>query len=191
MGEPAFDRAVDQDAHDEAGMALASLGPLLDRLEELLGEFDALDDRVRGGVFELLDGIDAVHRLAVTRLADRLGDDLGQVRRDPAVDWLFQAYGVGVDDVAAAEAALEPIRPLLHEHGGEVEVVGVERGVVRLRMQGACSGCTSAADTLRYGVEQALREDLPGFVGLDVVPDEAPSHPPPTQVLLQITRRPS
>ncbi len=70
-------------------------------------------------------------------------------------------------------------------------MLGVERGVVRLRMQGACSGCTSAVDTLRYGVEQALREDLPGFVGLDVVPDEVPSHPPPTQVLLQITRRPS
>jgi Fe-S cluster biogenesis protein NfuA len=171
--------------------ALASLGPLLDRLEELLQAVDGLDDGVRQDVFELLDGIDAVHRLALTRLADLLGDRVGAMRRDPAVDWLFTAYGIGVDDVATAEAALDRVRPLIHEHGGEVEVLGVDAGVVRVRMSGACSGCTSASDTLQYGVEQALREDLPGFVALDVAPDDGPAHPPPSQVLLQITPRPA
>lgn len=171
--------------------SLAALGPLLDRLEELLAEVEGLDEPVRDRVFELLDGVDAVHRLAVTRLADALGDDLAPLRRgDPAVGWLFEAYGVGVDDVDAASAALEQIRPYLHEHGGEVEVLGVQHGVVRVRLIGACSGCTSAADTLRHGVEEALRESLPGFVSMDVEPDAAPAHPPPAQVLLQITPRP-
>lgn len=178
---------------EPSAASLARLGPLLDRLEELLADVEGLDDELRDRVFELLDGVDAVHRLAITRLADALGSDLQSLRRgDAAVDWLFEAYGVGVDDVAAASAALEPVRPYLNEHGGEVEVVAVQHGVVRLRLLGACSGCTSAAETLRHGVEEALRENLPGFVSMDVVPDEgAPEHPPPTQVLLQITPRPA
>ena len=184
MAEPAVEQP-----HDEG---LDRLGPLLDRLEELLEEVEGLDEHVRDRVFELLDGVDAVHRLAITRLADLLGDRLPTLRRgDVAVDWLFEAYGVGVDDADAASAALDAVRPYLHEHGGEVEVLGVTHGVVRVRLGGACSGCTSAAETLRHGVQEALREGLPGFVAMDVAPDDgAPAHPPPTQVLLQIGPRP-
>ena len=180
-------------AAEQGDAALASLGPLLDRLEMLLDEVEGLDDDVRGRVFELLDGVDAVHRLAIVRLAEAVGDELPALRRtDAAVDWLFEAYGVGVDDVGAASAALEQVRPYLHEHGGDVEVLEVERGVVRVRLSGACSGCTSASETLRHGVEEALRENLPGFVAMDVAPDDgAPAHPPPAPVLVQITRRPA
>lgn len=176
-----------------ADASLAAFGPLLDRLEELLSDVEGFDDDVRDRVFELLDGVDAVHRLAITRLADGLGADLPAVRRaDAAVDWLFEAYGVGVDDVEGASVALEAVRPYLHEHGGEVEVLGVQHGVVRVRLLGACSGCTSAAETLRHGVEEALREGMVGFVAMDVAPDDgAAAHPPPTQVLLQITPRPT
>lgn len=177
---------------DTEDASLAALGPLLDRLEILLAEIEGWDEPVRNRVFELLDGVDAVHRLAVTRLADTLGTTLPELRRgDAGVDWLFEAYGVGVDDLDAASRALEPIRPYLHEHGGEVQVLGVAHGVVRLRLIGACSGCTSAAETLRHGVEEALRENLPGFVAIDVEPDAAPEHPPPTQALLQISPRPA
>ena len=183
MAEPALDRTA---------ASLAALGPLLDRLEELLADVEGLDESVRDRVFELLDGVDAVHRLALTRLADALGEQLRPLRQDVAVNWLFEAYGVGVDDVDAADAALDQVRPYLHEHGGEVEVLGVQHGVVRVQLSGACSGCTSASETLRHGVEEALREGLPGFVAMDVAPDDgAAAHPPPTQVLLQITPRPA
>jgi Fe-S cluster biogenesis protein NfuA len=184
VAEPAVEQPQDG--------SLEALGPLLDRLEELLEEVEGLDEDVRDRVFELLDGVDAVHRLAITELADSLGEQLPTLRRrNVAVDWLFEAYGVGVDDVDAASAALDAVRPYLHEHGAEVEVLGVEHGVVRVRLSGACSGCTSAAETLRHGVQEALREGLPGFVAMDVAPDDgAPAHPPPTQVLLQITPRP-
>jgi len=174
-----------------AGPSPDELEPLLDRLEELLGDVEALDESVRETVFELLDGVDALHRMAITRLAG-LVDDIDALRRaDPAVAWLLEAYGVGVNDPAAASTALEQVRPYLHEHGGDVEVLAVTAGVVRVRLTGACSGCTAAALTLRDGVEEALRDGLPGFVEMDVAPDSgAPAHPPPTQVLLQITPRP-
>ncbi|MDQ3628975.1 MAG: NifU family protein [Actinomycetota bacterium] len=190
MGEQPIGQTSSAEPSDPS---LAALGPLLDRLEELLADIEALDEQVRDRVFELLDGVDAVHRLAVTRLADAVGVDLGPLRRsDPAVDWLFEAYGVGVDDVDSASAALEQVRPYLHEHGGEVEVLGVQHGVVRVHLLGACSGCTAAAETLRHGVEEALRENLPGFVAMEVEPDDAAApHPPPSQVLLQITPRPA
>lgn len=180
------------ESRESTEATLALLGPLLDRLEELLGDVEALDDAVRETVFELLDGIDALHRLAITRLADVVGDVEPLRQADPAVAWLLEAYGVGVGDVVAASAALEPVRPYIHEHGGDVSVLSVKDGVVRVQLTGACSGCTSAAVTLRNGVEEALRDGLPGFIEMDVAPDSgAPAHPPPTQVLLQITPRPA
>lgn len=188
MTEPRYMGFQEPDSSDGA---LAALGPLLERLEQLLADIEGLEGPVRNRVFELLDGVDAVHRLAVTRLAETLGEDLATVRRsDAGVDWLFEAYGVGVDDVDAASAALAQIRPYLHEHGGEVDVLQVRHGVVLVRLLGACSGCTSAAETLRHGVEEALRENLPGFVTMDVAPDHgAAPHPPPGRVLLPITPR--
>ncbi len=170
------------------------LDPLLDRLEQLLGDLEDCEPEVRDRVFELLDGVDALHRLAITRLAATLGDnDVERLRSDDAaVEWLFDAYGVGANDPAVAVAALEPMRPYLSEHGGDVEILAVTNGVVRVRLVGACSGCTSAAITLREGVEEALRSGLPGFVAIDVEPDDAAhSHPPPGPTLLQIQPRPA
>lgn len=173
--------------------SLAALAPLLNRLEALLEEVEGYDEPVRESVFELLDGIDALHRLAILQLSRVLGGQTAVVRQqDPAVNWLFEAYGVGVDDPQAARRALEPMKPYLHEHGGDVEVLDVRDGVVRLRMTGACSGCTASAITLREGVEEALRDGLPGFRALDVEPDTAvKAHPPPGPTLLQIQPRPA
>lgn len=168
----------------------ARLDCLLDRLEELLAEVESFEAPVRGSVFELLDGIDALHRFAITRLAAALGDVTALRREEPAVDWLFEAYGVGVDDVAAADAALAPVRPYLYQHGGDVAVLSVSGGVVRVRLSGACAGCTSAAVTLRDGVEEALREGLAGFVAMEVESDDAAAPHAPPAVLLQISPRP-
>jgi Fe-S cluster biogenesis protein NfuA len=169
------------------------LGTLLDRLEQLLEGVEDFPPEMRDHVLELLDGVDALHRHAVRGLAVALGEQLEQVRAaEPVTDWLFAAYGVGVDDLASASAALEEIRPYIHEHGGEVEVLDVTDGIVRLRLSGACSGCTASSDTLREGVQQALQAGLPGFVGMEVVeadPSAAP-HPPPGPTLLQIQPRP-
>ena len=167
------------------------LEELLDRMEARLGEIEQLEESAQAIVFDLLDGVDALHRLALRHLADAV--DAAQLERareaDPAVDWLLSAYGVGIDERAAAEAALESVRPFIHSHGGEVEVLDVDCGRVRVRMSGSCSGCSASAITLTQGVEEALRERFMGFVALDVEEDEAPSHAPPGETLVQLGRK--
>ncbi|MBA3251161.1 MAG: hypothetical protein H0T66_12825, partial [Geodermatophilaceae bacterium] len=61
---------------DRPAETLGQLDPLLDRLEELLADLEQSEAGVRDQVFELLDGIDALHRLAITRLAAGLGEDV-------------------------------------------------------------------------------------------------------------------
>jgi Fe-S cluster biogenesis protein NfuA len=166
---------------------VSSLPDLLGRLEELLAELDELDEPGRGLVSELLDGLDALHRSALKRLVAGLDPvTLERVRGDGAVAWLLDAYGVGIDERAAADAAVDSIRPYIHSHGGKVEVIDAQDGVVSLRLAGACSGCTASAITLREGVEEALREGFPGFVRLEVEEDRAEPHAPPAATLLQI-----
>jgi len=59
------------------------------------------------------------------------------------------------------EAALEQIRPALVADGGDVQLVDVNEGVVKLRLRGACSGCPMATMTLRHGIEKVLKEQVP------------------------------
>ena len=61
------------------------------------------------------------------------------------------------------ETALDKVRPMLKADGGDVELVDVKSGVVRLRLKGACGGCPMAAITLKDGIERALKEEVPGI----------------------------
>ena len=168
---------------------MPSFDELADRLEQLLAELDELDDAARAKVFELLDGLDALHGTALRQLDAALdAATLARLREDPVLAWLLDAYGIGVDQRAAAEAALDSVRPYIHSHGGSVELLEVDGGRVRLRLAGSCSGCTASAITLREGIEHALVERMPGFAGVEVEEDDAPPHPPPGPTLVQLTR---
>lgn len=61
------------------------------------------------------------------------------------------------------EKALDKIRPALQADGGDVELVDVDeaKGVVRLKLVGACGSCPMSQMTLRMGVERVLREEIP------------------------------
>tara|TARA_B100000315_G_scaffold235312_1_gene250122 strand:- start:2898 stop:3122 length:225 start_codon:yes stop_codon:yes gene_type:complete len=68
------------------------------------------------------------------------------------------------------EKALEDIRPMLMADGGNVELVDVtEDGNVKLKLVGACSGCPSSQVTLKMGIEQALKEKVPGVQSVEEV----------------------
>lgn len=59
------------------------------------------------------------------------------------------------------EAALNTIRPHLQADGGGIELVSVEGGVVKVCLQGACSGCPMSQMTMVNGVEKAIKKDVP------------------------------
>jgi len=59
------------------------------------------------------------------------------------------------------EAVINEIRPLLQADGGDIELVGVEEGVVKVRLRGACAGCPGAAMTLKMAVERRLKAKIP------------------------------
>ena len=59
------------------------------------------------------------------------------------------------------EAVLNQIRPGLVADGGNVELVDVSDGIVKLRLTGACGGCPMASVTLKHGIEWELKEQLP------------------------------
>jgi len=59
------------------------------------------------------------------------------------------------------EAALAKIRPMLQADGGDVELVAVDKGVVKLKLKGACAGCPVATMTLKQGIERVLKEQIP------------------------------
>ena len=57
---------------------------------------------------------------------------------------------------------IEAVKPALQSHGGDIEFVGVdEDNTVKVRLQGACSGCPGAKMTLKMGVERLLKEKVP------------------------------
>jgi Fe-S cluster biogenesis protein NfuA len=56
---------------------------------------------------------------------------------------------------------LDQIRPSLQADGGDVELVDVTNGVVKVRLKGACSGCPMSAVTLKSGIERIIKEKLP------------------------------
>ena len=59
------------------------------------------------------------------------------------------------------EKALESIRPSLQADGGDIQLVGIEDGVVKVRLVGACGGCPMSQMTMTQGVERAIKKAVP------------------------------
>ena len=67
-------------------------------------------------------------------------------------------------------AVIDEIRPLLQADGGDIELVGVEDGVVKVRLRGACAGCPGAQMTLKMAVERRLKALVPEVERVEPVP---------------------
>ena len=67
------------------------------------------------------------------------------------------------------EKAIQNIRPHLQRDGGDIELVDVVDGVVKVRLKGACMGCPMSQITLQQGVAKALKKEVPEIVKLEAV----------------------
>jgi len=67
------------------------------------------------------------------------------------------------------QKALDKIKPMLQADGGDVELVEVENGTVKVRLKGACSGCPMSQMTLKNGIERFLKEEIPEIESVESV----------------------
>ncbi len=144
--------------------------PRIQRIEELIHKVETIaDSNTRASVLELVQSLMELHGAGIERMMEiaaqdeeiglKIIDDFG---RDDLVGSLLLLYGLHpVAFETRVQQALEKVRPYLRSHGGNVELLGVEEGVVRLQMQGSCSGCPSSAMTLKSAIEEAIYEAAP------------------------------
>jgi len=92
-----------------------------------------------------------------------------------------------VDLETRINEALQKVRPYMDTHGGNVELVSLEDGVAKLRLQGSCKGCPSSAATLELAIKQAIEEACPDLLGLEV---EGVVAPPEPKKLFKILNQP-
>jgi Fe-S cluster biogenesis protein NfuA/nitrite reductase/ring-hydroxylating ferredoxin subunit len=127
-----------------------------------------LDPDARKKALALRDAIDGLTRDALVKLVRGLRRDergrelLVEALELPEIYALFSKYEIIKPSLAhRVAAALELVKPYLQSHGGSIELVGVEGDVALVRLQGACTGCSMSAQTLRQGVEEAVKSRVP------------------------------
>lgn len=64
---------------------------------------------------------------------------------------------------------MDKIRPMLQADGGDVELVDVEDGIVKVRLTGACKGCPMSQMTLKNGIERLLKKEIPEVKSVESV----------------------
>ena len=160
----------------------------IERIETLIRSIErSADPETKVCAQELIRAVLDLHGAGFARVCDRLGEAgesgrslLDAMARDDLVGSLLMLHGLHPLDLESrVQHALESVRPFLHTHGGEVELVGIFDGVVRLRMQGSCKGCPSSADTLKNRIEEAIVAAAPDATAIEVEgiaePTPAPS----------------
>src|SRR5918996_5456333 len=102
--------------------------------------------------------------------------------QDELISHLLLLHGLHPLDLETRVAgALEEVRPYLQSHGGNVELLGIEGGVARVRMQGSCDGCPSSAVTLKLAIEEAVQKAAPDLEGIEA---EGVTEPQPAPTLV-------
>ena len=67
------------------------------------------------------------------------------------------------------EKVIEEIRPHLQNDGGNIELVDVTDGVVKVKLLGSCAGCPMSQMTLQWGVERILKQKVPGVIKVEAI----------------------
>jgi Fe-S cluster biogenesis protein NfuA len=140
------------------------------RIDNLLKGVEKFrDPQAQAQTREIVQCLMDLHGAVLERMLDhvstspRIGTDLiDSLARDDVIASLLLLYGLHPLDLETrVREALEKCRPYLHSHGGNVELLGVEDGVVRLKLEGSCHGCPSSSQTLKSTIEEAIAEKAP------------------------------
>lgn len=161
----------------DAQLARLESSPDAATRDAALGAVRALLELYGEGLDRLMTAVEAADPRLPTQLAT-----------DPFVSHLLlmhDLHPVPVEERVLG--ALDSVRPYMESHGGNVELIGIEDGVVRLRLQGSCHGCPSSAVTLRTAIEEAIRVAAPDLLGVEAEDAEA-NHDGPALVTIGAPR---
>jgi Fe-S cluster biogenesis protein NfuA len=154
------------------------------RIGELVGELENIaDPEARASAKALVQLLLDLHGAGLERVMEIVAkndesrqptiDDLG---RDPLVSSLLVLYGLHPLDVESRVAqAVERVRPQVRKGGGELDLLGIEAGVIRLQIQVTGHGCGSTGKTLKKLVEDVLYEAAPDMNRLIIEGLEEPA----------------
>jgi Fe-S cluster biogenesis protein NfuA/nitrite reductase/ring-hydroxylating ferredoxin subunit len=144
---------------------------LIARVQELTGRLEDLDDPACRGLAEELTaavvqmygaGLERIVELADAKTRDEMAtDDLVA-----GLLMIHDLYPVPIEE--RVMEALDSVRPYMESHGGNVELVGIEDGIAKLRLEGSCKSCRASSSTLELAVRQALETAAPDLEGMDV-----------------------
>ncbi len=67
------------------------------------------------------------------------------------------------------QKAIQELRPNLQADGGDIELLGVDNGIVKVKLKGACAGCPMSTMTIQWGVENFLKKKIPEVVKVEAV----------------------
>ena len=145
---------------------------LIARVQELTGRLEELEDeRCRELAEELTGAVVQMYGAGLERIVELIEDEETRDRlaSDELVAGLLMIhdlYPVPLEE--RVMAALDSVRPYMESHGGNIELLGFEDGVVKLRLEGSCKSCRASSSTLELAVRQALQDAAPDLLGMDV-----------------------
>ncbi len=154
----------------------------LQRVETLLHTLQSADPATRASAEELVQTLLELHGTGLNRIMEIVweagpeGERLIQetLPEDTVISHLLLLHGLHPLPIEArVQRALDTVRPYMESHGGNVELLSVEDGVVRVRLQGNCGSCPASSMTLKLAVEDAIYEAAPDVVAVEEVKAEA------------------
>ncbi len=156
---------------------------LMARVQELTGRLEDLeDDSCRELAEELTAAVVQMYGAGLERivgLADEgTRDALAKDELVAGLLMIHDLHPVPIEERVAE--ALDTVRPYMESHGGNVELLGIEDGIAKLRLEGSCKSCRASSSTLELAVRRALEEAAPDLDGMDVegIVEEAEDPPP-------------
>jgi Fe-S cluster biogenesis protein NfuA len=134
------------------------------RVDALLDRLDALPDpAAREAATATVQALLELYGEGLRRVVTTLGEPQTRALADDELVGhlllLHDLHPLGVEQ--RVRDALDGVRPYLGSHGGDVELLGIETGVVRLRLQGSCEGCPASTQTLKLAIEEAILQAAP------------------------------
>ncbi|MGI9056625.1 MAG: NifU family protein [Pyrinomonadaceae bacterium] len=149
----------------------------MQRVDELVQEIETwADPNLRSKAVELVQALMDFHGAGIDRMMDITANKgaagfaiFDEFAKDDLVGNMLLLYGLHPLDIETRiKNALEKVRPSLNLHEGNVELLGVNEGIVNLRLQGNCDGCPSSALTLKHTIEEAIYAAAPDVVSIQV-----------------------